>query len=122
MRVSASGTITPSPEATPKPGDVPSSRPWLGVTPEDIGDDVRSQLKLEAGVGVAITAVSEGSPAATAGLQAGDVLVKIDGKPVMGEEGLATFMSTAKVDQKVMLTWRRAVDNEITHAAVLGKR
>jgi len=61
--------VPPKPEPKKEPrGD---ARPWFGVQPEDLTDDVRAQLKLEAGVGVAVDAVPDGSPAAKAGSSRG---------------------------------------------------
>jgi type II secretory pathway component PulC len=90
---------TPKAEA-PKAGP----RPWLGIQPEELSDELRSQLDIEEGVGLLVTDVREGSPALQAGLKKNDILLKIDGKPVKGEETLAKFMKSAKVGQEATLT------------------
>src|SRR5207247_1655936 len=104
--------VPPKPEPKREPrGD---ARPWFGVQPEDLTDDVRAQLKLEAGVGVAVDAVPDGSPAAKAGLKPRDIIVNLDGKPVKGEEGLAAFMESAKIGQAVKVTYLRKGKEEET--------
>jgi S1-C subfamily serine protease len=59
--------------------------PWLGIE----GSDVHSSTAAELGVdgGAMVSKVKSGSPAASGGLAAGDVIVAVNGRPVrsMGE-------------------------------------
>jgi S1-C subfamily serine protease len=77
---------------------------WIGVVPADLSDEDRAELDLEQGVGLQIAEVIEGSPAAKAGLEKGDIVVKINGKALRGEEGLQKFMAGAKAGQSCELT------------------
>ena len=82
---------------------------------------MHDQLKIDAGVGVAVADVREGSPAAKAGLKANDIIVKLDGRPLKGEEGLAAFMESAKAGQAVNVTLlRKGKEEELT--VTLGAR
>jgi hypothetical protein len=81
-----------------------ASRPWLGLQPEDLPDELRAQLDLAEGEGLLVTQVMPGSPAEKAGLKKNDILTKIDGKAVKGEESLAAFMASAKIGQEATLT------------------
>jgi len=55
----------------------------LGVTVKSLSQDLRDQYGIDnSAKGVVITNVDPGSPAANAGLQAGDVVVRIDGRPI----------------------------------------
>lgn len=93
------------PPAKPPPPERPAGeRPWLGIELEELTDDVRAQLKLGENVGVAVAAVVSGSPAEAAGLKVNDILLKIDGAPLLGEEGIATFMAGAKPGQELKVT------------------
>jgi len=66
----------PGPEAA-------ESSPMRGVQVDELTDDIREQLGLKSDVkGVVITAVPNGSPAADAGLQRGDVVEQINRQPV----------------------------------------
>lgn len=58
-------------------------RGFFGVTPTDVTPEDARRLKVKEGA--LITSVSEGSPAAEAGLQVEDVIVECNGKPVRGE-------------------------------------
>jgi serine protease Do len=59
------------------------SRPYLGLYMQDIEPQIAKSLGLgEKNAGVIVAKVSEGSPAADAGLQQGDIIQKIDGAEV----------------------------------------
>ncbi len=54
-------------------------RPWLGAKLEAVTRDIAEGLGLDRVVGAVVTRVSNTGPAATAGLQPGDVIVRVDG-------------------------------------------
>jgi serine protease Do len=58
-------------------------RGYLGVALSDIPADMKDEL--EATQGVLIRSVEQGTPAETAGIEAGDVVVEVDGAPVRNE-------------------------------------
>ena len=76
----------------------------LGVQTQDLTDDIARALGTSAGQGAVVTRVQSGSPAAAAGLQAGDVIVRVDGRPVHGAadfhnaEGLAPVGSSLALE------------------------
>lgn len=53
-------------------------RGWLGVQIKPVSDEVASVLGLESGHGTMIERVMDGSPAQTAGLQSGDIVLSFD--------------------------------------------
>jgi serine protease Do len=55
------------------------------------------------GRGVSVAAVAAGSPAATAGLVAGDMLLKVDGRPVAAAYDVATMISGMPTGRPVRL-------------------
>ena len=59
------------------------------------------------GAGAAVTAVKAGSPAADAGLQAGDVITAVDGKAVINSAALATQVQAHSAGDVVIITYSR---------------
>lgn len=91
-------------KAEPKKSEPKVARPWLGIQPEDLPDELRAQLDLAEAEGLLVTQVMAGSPAEQAGLKKNDILTKIDGQAVKGEESLSKFMAAAKPGQEATLT------------------
>lgn len=76
-------------------------RGWIGVYIQPLDPELAKDLGLKQGVG--IHEVIEGSPAATAGLQAGDVVLEIDGKAVKEVTELQRRIGDFKPGQTVKL-------------------
>jgi len=58
------------------------ARGWLGVNLQSVDEQLARQLGLPEAHGAWVAGVLRGSPAEKAGLEAGDVIVEFDGKPV----------------------------------------
>ena len=72
--------------------------PWVGISVGPADGVLRSQLRLPEGTGVVVTQVVPGGPAAEAGVEAHDVLLSVDGKPIAGGEDLDKVLAAAKPD------------------------
>jgi len=57
------------------------TRGWFGVEPQDVDDEIARVLSLPSAQGVLIRGVQRGGPAERAGLQVGDVVVDVEGRP-----------------------------------------
>jgi serine protease Do len=70
--------------ATPPPVDDEDKdkKGWLGITMQPLSRDLAEYWNIDAPGGVILDAVLEGSPAAAAGLKAGDVVLTVDGEPL----------------------------------------
>ncbi|WP_339462951.1 DegQ family serine endoprotease [Pseudomonas sp. EA_105y_Pfl2_R69] len=59
------------------------SRGWLGVVIQEVNKDLAESFGLERPAGALVAQVLEDGPAAKGGLQVGDVILKLDGKPII---------------------------------------
>ncbi|MEO5693213.1 MAG: Do family serine endopeptidase [Usitatibacter sp.] len=88
-----------------KTGKVVRSR--IGVGIQNVTKDLADSLGLGKAAGAAVSNVEEGSPAGKAGLEVGDVILKIDGRAVEGSADLSRTIRALKPGTKVNLTvWR----------------
>ncbi len=67
-----------------------SGRPWLGIEGESFSTFYQRFYRIPRGV--YITSVQSGSPAGTAGLQSGDIIVSVDGTAVSDMEDLDSML------------------------------
>ena len=88
------------------------SKPYIGVTVADVSEE---SLMYGLPQGAAIYGVTEDGPAAKAGLQPGDIVIKINDTEITGKSGLADFVGAAKVGDELLLTvYRQGETLEIT--------
>ncbi len=88
-------------------------RPWLGAKLETVSREVAEGLGLERVAGAVVTRISDKGPAATAGLQPGDVVNRVDDVEVSDARSVYYRLMTKGVGQSVKLTVvrkRQAVD------------
>ena len=75
-----------------------SSKLWPGFLAAPISDEIRKELNLSNKVkGVAVASVQAKSPAATLGLQVGDIITAINGQEV---ENIKTFYAAMDLSDK----------------------
>ncbi len=94
-------------------------RPWLGVILYTVDQFAVLRYDLTVEQGVLITEVVPNSPAAIAGVAAGDVIVSLNGKEIVTAEELIRAIHTSKIGQTVEITfWRGDTKNttEVTLA------
>jgi S1-C subfamily serine protease len=79
-------------------------RGWVGITRiADVGDATAARLGVTASSGALIMELLRRSPADRAGLQPGDVVVAVDGKPVEGAAQLRNELARAAVGSEIRL-------------------
>jgi len=71
-------------------------RPRLGIRFLEIEGQLADYFGLSADVGVLVTSVEEGAPAAEAGIRAGDVVLELDGKPIHDAGDLTKAVGAAE--------------------------
>lgn len=88
---------------------------WLGIRMEEITSAKAKELNLPAERGVLITAVVEDSPAAKAGLKAGDVITDFDGQRIEGTLTLQRLVREVPSGRKIGLSiWRDGHSQSLT--------
>ncbi|NMM45090.1 DegQ family serine endoprotease [Rhodospirillaceae bacterium KN72] len=96
-------------------------RGWLGVSIQEVTDDIADSLGLAKAEGALISTVHEGGPAQTAGFEAGDIILSFGGKPVHDTRELLRLVANASVDEAVEVeVWRDG--KTITLNPTLGQR
>ena len=79
----------------------------LGVSMQDVTPDLADALGFKEARGIVITQVEPGSPAASAGLQPGDVILAINRRPVSSSSALRNQVGLMEIGAAVELTvWR----------------
>ncbi|HSK40403.1 MAG TPA: DegQ family serine endoprotease [Arenibaculum sp.] len=86
----------------------PLVRPWLGVSGQPVTAEIAASLGLDRPAGMLVNAIAPQSPAGSAGLRIGDVIVGIDGRPIDDPEALRYRVATLAVGSRVTLTVLRA--------------
>ena len=84
-------------------GQASSGNGFLGVSIETLTSQLRSAYNFVPTQGAVVTQVESGSPADVAGLQEGDVITSLDGKPVTSADQLASAIQADKPGQSVSL-------------------
>ncbi|MGZ5583618.1 MAG: PDZ domain-containing protein, partial [Usitatibacter sp.] len=87
----------------------------IGVGIQNVTKDLADSLGLGKVAGAAVSNVEEGSPAGKAGLEVGDVILKIDGRPVEGSADLSRTIRAVRPGTKVSLNvWRGGKARDLT--------
>ncbi len=83
------------------------TRGWLGVTIQDIDENIARGLQLGKVQGVLVGTVVDGGPAASAGVKTGDVIMEIDGQKVNDTVELRNNIAATSPGTTVKLkVWR----------------
>src|SRR5881296_480841 len=79
-------------------------RGWLGIVIQDVTDQLAGSFGVKEREGVLVAEVMKGSPAETAGLRAGDVVVELSGTPIKEVPDLQRRIASIKPGQTMKLT------------------
>ena len=79
------------------------TRGWLGVQIQPVTAGIADSLGLKKAEGALVDQPQDGSPAAKAGIQAGDVITAVNGTPVKDARALARTIATMAPDSSVKL-------------------
>ena len=78
-------------------------RPWLGAKLDAVTRDLAERLKLERVAGAVIVRLYDKGPAAEAGLQAGDVIINVDGHEVDDARAVLYRLTTRGIGNRAKI-------------------
>jgi len=95
-------------------------RGWLGVRIQPVDDTIAESLGLPSAKGALVAGVDDKGPSKPAGIQAGDVIVKFDGKDIKESRDLPRLVAAMPVGQTVEVVVLRD-GKEVTKSVTLGR-
>jgi serine protease Do len=92
----------------PEVSQAPGPGVGLGLTVDNLRPELREKYRIKARSGVVILRVAPGSASDTAGLQAGDVILEINRKPVADLRQYGQIMAKTEPGKPILLLLQRA--------------
>ncbi len=96
--ISMAKTILPDLKAKGK-----VTRGWLGISVQDITEDIAKNMKIKDRSGALISDVFKGDPADKAGLKSGDIVTEINGKKVKDTHELLMMIAAFRVGETIKI-------------------
>ncbi len=94
------------------------TRGWLGVSVQDINQDLAKQFGLNQAEGALVSEVMPNSPAAAAGVKSGDIILSFDGKTISSAGVLRNLVAQTPVGKSVALGVLRDNKRETLNAKI----
>lgn len=94
------------------------SHAQLGITMVTLSDQIAQRYHLSTSSGVYINSVVDGSGAAEAGLQSGDIITKIDGQAVTDSSEVMIDVRSHKIGDKIEITYVRDGKEQTTEVTL----
>jgi serine protease Do len=94
---------------------------WLGVTVQDLSEDLSKYFGLPDKNGVLVAKVLENSPAQKAGIKEGDIIKQFDNKPMNNTKELLSIVGQSEVGRRIKIVVSRD-KKELTLEAQVGER
>ena len=79
------------------------TRGWLGISIQDISEDIAKSMSYKKNQGVLVTDVFKDDPADKAGIKVGDIIMEINGKPIKDTHELLLAVAAFHVGDKVSM-------------------
>jgi serine protease DegQ len=83
------------------------TRGWVGIEVQDLSPELAESFELNATEGALIAGVLKNGPADRAGVKPGDVLLKVNGRPVLDSSSLLNLIAALKPGEQAMLAVAR---------------
>lgn len=97
------------------------TRGWMGISVQDITEDMAKSFKLKDINGAIVAEVFAGDPADRAGLKAGDIIVEVNGKKIKDTHELLMMIASFRVGENVRVKVLRD-GQEKSFNVVVGER
>ena len=97
------------------------TRGWLGISVQDISDNIAKNLNHKNKSGALVSDVFKGDPADKAGIRVGDIITEINGKPVKNTHELLLTIASLHVGQKMNIKAIRD-GREMTFQVIVAER
>ncbi len=94
------------------------TRGWLGVAIQDVNEDLAKSFGLDEAHGILISEVQQDSPAEEAGLQQGDVIIKLDDIVLMDVNNLRNRVAMLIPDTKAEIEIIRDGKNKVVSVTI----
>ena len=93
-------------------------RGWLGVNVSTVTEDLATQLGVKENTGAHVASVAPTGPAAKAGIESGDVILKFDGKDISSMRGLPRVVAQTPVGKSVDVEYMRKGQKRVAKVVV----
>jgi serine protease DegQ len=97
------------------------TRGWIGIEAQDITPELAESFKLKEARGALIAGIMRSGPADKAGVKPGDILMEINGQPVIDSAGMLNLIAALKPSQKASIKVIRN-QSEMAFTITIGKR
>ena len=98
------------------------TRGWLGISVQDVTEDIAKNLKLKNNSGALISEVFKGDPADKGGLKAGDLITEVNGKRIKDTHELLLTISSFHVGDKIEVKALRDGEEKTFHIVVTERK
>jgi len=90
------------------------TRGRIGVQIQEVSKEAAEAFGLKSAMGALVNSVERDGPAAKAGVEAGDIIVKVDNRDVRASNDLPRIITSVRPGTKVTLTvWRKGATRDI---------
>lgn len=93
-------------------------RGWFGVSIQEVTPGIAKQFGLKKAEGALVSETIAGTPAAKAGIEAGDVILEFNGKKVKNSTSLRHVVAATPVGKKVQVKVVRSKKTKVLYATI----